>query len=355
MLGVIGLAAAVAAVVWSGIVRNPKLAATASHADSDSVEPPPSAQEAWRKARFHVHQRTPADLMSCVRYADEAIRIDPTYPSGHAVRSACHFVRATLGIAPTAEALTEAERSAKEALALDPSHGGANIAMGTVVARRDHDWSRAEHYLRTAAESNPGFDYARADYGLFLAWSRRHQEALAEAREGERLSPTVPILAQNVAQVLYLARRFDESLAQARHAVALDTTFFPSHERLSLAHAALGHHEAAVTAMEQAVRLAPGMPPLRGSLGYMYARAGRTAEARRVLQTLLDTSRTAYVPKSALAVVYLGLGDDDAALHWLERAYDERDAELVMLGASPLFDPLRGHRRFRELLRRLNF
>ncbi|MCM3905567.1 MAG: hypothetical protein ND866_28065 [Pyrinomonadaceae bacterium] len=46
-------------------------------------------------------------------------------------------------------------------------------------------------------------------------------------------------------------------------------------------------------------------------------------------------------------------GDADAALRWLERAYEERDAHVVLLGVEPRWDPLHADPRFADLMKRL--
>jgi len=54
-----------------------------------------------------------------------------------------------------------------------------------------------------------------------------------------------------------------------------------------------------------------------------------------------------------LALAHIGLGESDPAFAWLERAFDERDGSLILVAASPEFDPLRKDTRFRSLLERM--
>jgi hypothetical protein len=49
----------------------------------------------------------------------------------------------------------------------------------------------------------------------------------------------------------------------------------------------------------------------------------------------------------------LGLGDNDEAFVWFERAYEEQSNILIYIKVSPWFDPLRSDPRFQDLVRRV--
>jgi hypothetical protein len=82
---------------------------------------------------------------------------------------------------------------------------------------------------------------------------------------------------------------------------------------------------------------------------------GRAKEAREILRTLEATSGERYVPPYALAVVHAGLGEQDEAFQWLEKAYDERDVHLIYLTVDPKWDPYRTDARLEALLVRCGF
>jgi hypothetical protein len=92
-------------------------------------------------------------------------------------------------------------------------------------------------------------------------------------------------------------------------------------------------------------------PRVRSLLGYALARSGRAAEARRIQSELLarwqSTRRGAY----EIAVVTAGLGDDDQAFEWLDRAVD--DLSLYGYIMYPLFKELQADPRFAQFRERL--
>ena len=313
------------------------------------------AHAAWLRARNHLQKRRTQDLEVCIRYANQAISHDPRFASGHAVRGACFINKPFLSNVAPAIAFSEVRASTARALTLDPRHAGAHVNLAWVLAAAEWAWADAERHFLRALRLNPGFDYARADYGYFLSWLERHEEANIQAREALRLSPTVPVMSQNLAHVLYLARRYQDAIEQAEYGIALDSAFYLSYKRLGQAYSGLNAHDQAVLAFEKGVALAPEYSRLKGWLGYAYARSGRADDARRVLDELLALERATYVAPTAIAMIHLGLGDLAQALTWIERGFAERDVELVLLQASPVWDPLRTDPGFRGIIDRMKW
>ena len=93
-------------------------------------------------------------------------------------------------------------------------------------------------------------------------------------------------------------------------------------------------------------------PAYLATLGYGYARAGRTSEARGVLKGLEALAGGGNVAMM-LAKVHTGLGQLDEAFSWLDQAFTNRDGWLVGLSLEPGFDPLRNDPRYQQLLRRM--
>jgi hypothetical protein len=69
-------------------------------------------------------------------------------------------------------------------------------------------------------------------------------------------------------------------------------------------------------------------------VGYAHARLGQRSYAFRVLDQLRAASKQRYVPALSFAIVYVGLGEKEQALLWLEKAYDERTNSLAYLRAT---------------------
>jgi hypothetical protein len=92
-----------------------------------------------------------------------------------------------------------------------------------------------------------------------------------------------------------------------------------------------------------------------GALGHAYAAAGNVQEARKLLDVLKRRSRGQYVPAYAIALIYAGLNEKDAAFDWLEKAYNDRSASMALLKVDPALNNLHSDARFSQLTRRIEF
>lgn len=77
---------------------------------------------------------------------------------------------------------------------------------------------------------------------------------------------------------------------------------------------------------------------------------GTIGEARKTLDELLKEEP---VQSYFVAAVYMGLGEKNLAIEWLERAYDEKHYPIIGINADPAWDPLQGDPRFQALVCRM--
>jgi tetratricopeptide (TPR) repeat protein len=106
----------------------------------------------------------------------------------------------------------------------------------------------------------------------------------------------------------------------------------------------------AVAAFERTLQLSRQQEALP-ALAHAYALAGRTQEARVILEEMKNDRTGRYVASPMIARIYLGLGEFETALDWLEKGLEERSFWMVFLKIDPIYDPIRSHPRFGELLK----
>lgn len=89
------------------------------------------------------------------------------------------------------------------------------------------------------------------------------------------------------------------------------------------------------------------------ALAITYARIGRQAEARKILEALKKVAATKHVPAEEIAAVHVALGEKDEAFRWLERGYAEHGGAFHAIAIRPDFRELHSDPRFQDIIRRI--
>jgi tetratricopeptide (TPR) repeat protein len=111
-------------------------------------------------------------------------------------------------------------------------------------------------------------------------------------------------------------------------------------------------YKEAMTEFQKAQEIS-GNTLVRSLIGHAHAVLGQRDDAQRMVHELKEMSKQRYVPPQNIALIYLGLGENDQVFEWLEKAYEERDVLLTFLKVHPQWDVLRTDPRFADLLRRI--
>jgi len=319
-----------------------------------------AAYDLCLKARYHIYKLTQEGREAGRRYCEQAIALDPSYAMAHVVLAESYFWDGLWGSMDSRQGFSRAKSAALEALRLDDTLADAHSALGCVLGSGEFDWQGAEREFRRAEELSLPYAAAAYDYAwcfgmYFLLPLGRGEEALTEMRRALERDPLDPFYNSLAGYVLYALRQFEPAAAQLRHTIDLDPTFFFAHWFLSLLHAREGRIGEAIAASEKANEFSGGTAITVGDLGKVYALAGRTREARQLLEELTNRRQSTYVPASAFLFVHGGLGEREEALEWMSRGVDERDPILMTsLRLSPSYDPLRSHPAYQALLRKMN-
>jgi len=135
----------------------------------------------------------------------------------------------------------------------------------------------------------------------------------------------------------------------------LDPNFALPHLVLGQAYEQKGAYPQAIAEMNKAATISNASPMILGSLGHVYGISGDRADAERILKQLLQESKTQYVSPFYLALVYVGLHENDKAVDWLEAGFKDRSNAIIFLKVDPELDALRSLPRFQSLLHRMAF
>jgi len=327
-----------------------------SHPVLTLVEPRTDNVEAYAlylKARYFWRRKSASGLKQCITYFEQALAADPAYSLAAAGLADSYTALGYYNYLPPRAAFPQAKAAADRALAIDSRLAEAHTARACVSLLYEWDWPGAERGFDRAIALAERYPTAHFWHTCYLWATGRTGEGVQEAVRAQALAPLSLVCNANLAWALYFDRRYAAAASQCQRTLELDPRYVLAHTVLGQVHAATSRYDAAIDAFQSAVNVSGGLPFAVAALGYAYARAGEGREAAAVLEKLSQRTAAEYVPPFCVALVHTGLGDVDQALHWLERACEERSHWLVYLKAWPLFDALRSDARFTSLLGRI--
>lgn len=304
----------------------------------------PRAGEAYLRARA-AH-----DVHEVIRLLNDAIRIDPTFaaPYGELARMYGGYAfSGGLDSLPPEELYEQAVRVADHGLQLDSALASAWTALAEVRYHRDRDYDEGIRLFEKALDINPSYGVAYMRISAHEAALGRWNQAVAAAREAQRVDPRSPFSWWGLAHNLRRCGRFREALVEADAALQIDSTVSASWSVHGVILTQLGRFDEGIAELRRA-RDSAAL-----ALGLM--RAGRRDEAVAIRDALTARGRPRGMSPFDLARFSALAGDADEAVGYLEQADRERAGELMWLNVDPDLEELRHDPRARALLRRMHF
>lgn len=314
----------------------------------------PDRKEGWDaylQGRYHWKLGTPDSIRNSIAFFTGAVETDPNYAAAWAALSEALLVSSVFGLLPPSDSATMKE-AAVLATTLNPSLPEAHVALGAVLSLLDWDWAAGEEELQKSIQLDKSEPVGHLAYGIQLACRGLQDAALAEVERALEADPAALFPNFVLGWMYGVGRRFDEAIAQHTLVSRLATDYGLPHLGLGIAYAGKGQFTDAIAHLTNATQMKCGSL-LHGQMGYCYAMAGRRDEAQREIGILKARSDTHYVSPLCFAAIYAGLGEDNEALTYLERAVQARDTSLPVHLLSGEFDHLRNHPRFQELRGRI--
>ena len=351
------ISGALEATLVSGGPGAPGAPAVAAHAPMARAAAPSTDVETYQlylKGRFQWNRRTEEGLSEAVALFLAATERDPQFAPAFAGLADSYVVLGTYGARAPHEVMPLARDMARKALALDPSLAEPHAALGVVAASYEHDWTAAEASFARAVTLAPAYATAYQWRAVAL-WVplARFDDAMADIAQAQAIDPLSLAISATAGIVLALAGRCDDAIARHGQTLALAPKFGMAHFFLAQAQLGAGLVAEAEESVAQAIDLTGGSPEMFTLGALVSAAMGDRARAQDVRDGLLGLRDERYVGASLIARAHLASGAPDEAIAWLQRAVNERDADVIYLGARHEYAPLLGQTAFTDLLEQL--
>ena len=317
---------------------------------------PTQSNEAFRlvlQAQHYGMGQSPDGMRKAIALCQQASEIEPAYALAYSHMSWMYTVLGISGYADPAEVYARAMAAAKKALELDETLADAHVTLANCLMLQNWDLAGGDRELHRSMELNPDLAIGVAYFSLAQVARGRFDEAVAKARRAAELAPTDFFPTYVLGLVYLFCAQFDKAIESLREATEIDPGSPIGHSVLAHAYAGSGQRERAIEESDIALALSRRSPVVLLQKADAHAVLGETAEARGILQELEKKWKPDGASSLWIAVVHASLGERELALEWLQKAFQERVAPLVLLKAMLQFRCLHGDPKFDDLVKRI--
>lgn len=317
----------------------------------------PEAFDAYLRAQMKGLE-VQGNAEEVIEAAERVIEIDPTFAPGYAYLSDLYGYLALTTNVTHGDSYLHARRLAQKAVELDPDLALARVAMARVLFQFEWDWEAAQAEFDRALQLDPNNSIALDMYGAFRVLIHRDCEGglalLEAARERDPFNPGIHF---DLGVYNFHCRRPEQSVKHLEVAARLAPSFPRPRLVIAWDYALMDQSEAAAHQCDALIdELGERVDVMTlSSCGWVYTRAGRYEEARRILGELQDPAAGVNVDPLAVSFLCAALNDTGCALDELEKAYRQRSSNLIFLQTAPAFDAIRDETRFRALIDKMDF
>ena len=310
------------------------------------------AYDAYLKGQFAWRALTLNDLDTAMHYFELAKEKDPKYALAYSGISYVWLARQQMGFVSPGEAGPKAMENIMKAYELDSSYADVQFTLACMKAFGMWDWEGGEASFKEAIRINPNHAEARANYSHLLNILGRSNEALEQIELALKQDPANPLIKGFYCVDLVFVRRFDDAIIAAREALKMDPASVLAQYLLSGLLWETGRYKESVENYKLTINLM-GYNEIGPAFDQGYNKKGHNGALNEAAESLVILSKTKYVTPLIIWTLYLYSGNNDKALDWLEKGYEERNPNMPYL-LSPCFDPLKEESRFQELARKMN-
>ncbi len=310
----------------------------------------PEAHRLYLLGRYEFGKYTQTGWNNAIRFYYEALNLDPDYALAYC-GLADNYAYMGSAVMPGIEANAKLMEFAQKALALDPELAEAHMSLGIALVAA-YDWRNGLKEFDRALGLNPNLAFAFELQAWTVNGLGRFDEAIAKVKKSIELDPLNPFYQMALSFFLYWAGRYDDAIAQARTTLEMDPNSVICHVLLGLSLLKQGDITGAIAEFQKAKSPNPGAW-YQGYLGYALAIAGERSKSEGALRELEDLAKDQFVSPSVFAAIYLGRGQKEKCLDWLEKAYEQQDSACWYLKIDQIYDCIRNEPRFERLLTRI--
>ncbi len=291
---------------------------------------------------------TKQELDLAVLQFQQSIEKDPSFTMAYIGLANTYLTYVRWGRSASKDLVSKAMETALKAQRNGDEMVESYQTLGTIYIYLN-ELKTAEEYLNKVVEMSPNYVESYYWLGMLNTYKRNKEQALKFFRMARQLDPLSSRFMSNIAEVYYNFREYDIALDEINKTLKTYPADNFALFWLANIYTAMGEYQKAIDAFHNRT----AGTNTNWSLGYTYGLEGNKEEATRILNYHLKKNEMEYVPPFMIAVIYIGLGNKEEALNWLERGYTESNNPIFIIRFRSMLDPIKDDQRLNDLLDRM--
>ncbi len=305
------------------------------------------------KASFEWHKQTPEGFQAGMGYYLQAIETDPAFALAYASLAVAYVDLALFGSMHPHEARSRAKAAALQAIKIDPDLAESHGALAAFAFFFDWDWDLAEREFERALALKPHSALVHLHYAQYQVLLQKHASAEQQLDTALALDPLAPPVKAYRGFFLGWLGHFEKGIAVLEEIVESAPNFHFGHYFLGILYGLTGRLEEALAQHEQARALADS-PMAQMMHAHALGMAGQKDAALALIEGLEAGAAQGQAWGLFLGIAYLGLGEKEKALDWLEKGFEERNPLMPFISMGKISEPILDHPRYMALLGKLD-
>jgi TolB-like protein/Tfp pilus assembly protein PilF len=313
------------------------------------------AYELYLKARSFWNKRTPPDLMKAITLFKQALSLDTSFAAAYSGISDCYNALGYASFIAPMDAFPKALEAAARAIQLDSTLAEPHASMGFYKFYYAWDWEEAEQEFRAAIAMDQNYELGYAWYGYYLTSMQRFSEAKIILGKAAELDPLSTPISTDMGFSSYYSGNYDSAIAELQRVLKANPGYPFAHIWLGRAYQAKKSFSQAIEEYKSSLKPANDWPVGLAQLGNAYGVSGDKLDAHKILDSLIGLSSRKFVTAYGMALQYAGLDQNDMAILWLNKAYNEHSNWMVWVKLDPRWAGVSKDKRYIELVNKMAF
>ena len=307
-------------------------------------------------------QMTEYSYRKAIEKYQQAIELDSAFAQAYAGMASCYFELSMWDVAvPSADFIPQARAWALKALEINNNLAEAYYVIGEIKYIHEWDWNGAEQAFKKGMGLNPNVVYGRINYANFLTAMGRFKESIKISQQTLKLDPLNPTVYVELAFAMFFNGQHVDALELTNKGLELNPNFDQTlcvlvqfYAWKGLFDQAMFHWKKIISVNDNDIRKIGSFHI--GLIGQAFGVAGHRTEVMPFLDELNRRAEKGdYVPNTCFGFIYKAMGDNEKAIDFFEKGFNEKEPIMVWINVFYMNDSIRSNKRFKELLRKMRF